>query len=173
MERFMELYQTVYRDLYRLAYYYMGNPEDAEDAVQDTALSAYEHFGSLKKEASFRFWIFRILVNCCKKSLKKRGRRELPMEGPQEVQEADGDCLMTQAETLEFLKILSEEERLIVVLTVFGGYKGDEIAGLLRRNHSTIRSKYRRALKKLEQELVREDESGSRCLKSRRKEVQR
>ncbi len=165
----MELYQTVYRDLYRLAYYYMGNPEDAEDAVQDTALSAYEHFGSLKKEASFRFWIFRILVNCCKKSLKKRGRRELPME----VQEADGGCLMTQAETLEFLKILSEEERLIVVLTVFGGYKGDEIAGLLRRNHSTIRSKYRRALKKLEQELVREDESGSRRLKSRRKEVQR
>lgn len=73
MERFMELYQTVYRDLYRLAYYYMGNPEDAEDAVQDTALSAYEHFGSLKKEASFRFWIFRILVNCCKKSLKKEG----------------------------------------------------------------------------------------------------
>lgn len=169
MERFMELYQTVYRDLYRLAYYYMGNPEDAEDAVQDTALSAYEHFGSLKKEASFRFWIFRILVNCCKKSLKKRGRRELPME----VQEADGGCLMTQAETLEFLKILSEEERLIVVLTVFGGYKGDEIAGLLRRNHSTIRSKYRRALKKLEKELVREDESGSRRLKSRRKEVQR
>ncbi len=169
MERFMELYQTVYRDLYRLAYYYMGNPEDAEDAVQDTALSAYEHFGSLKKEASFRFWIFRILVNCCKKSLKKRGRRELPME----VQEADGGCLMTQAETLEFLKILSEEERLIVVLTVFGGYKGDEIAGLLRRNHSTIRSKYRRALKKLEQELVREDEGGSRRLKSRRKEVQR
>ncbi len=169
MERFMELYQTVNRDLYRLAYYYMGNPEDAEDAVQDTALSAYEHFGSLKKEASFRFWIFRILVNCCKKSLKKRGRRELPME----VQEADGGCLMTQAETLEFLKILSEEERLIVVLTVFGGYKGDEIAGLLRRNHSTIRSKYRRALKKLEQELVREDESGSRRLKSRRKEVQR
>ena len=137
--------------------------------MQDTALSAYEHFGSLKKEASFRFWIFRILVNCCKKSLKKRGRRELPME----VQEADGGCLMTQAETLEFLKILSEEERLIVVLTVFGGYKGDEIAGLLRRNHSTIRSKYRRALKKLEQELVREDESGSRRLKSRRKEVQR
>ena len=173
MERFMELYQTVYRDLYRLAYYYMGNPEDAEDAVQDTALSAYEHFGSLKKEASFRFWIFRILVNCCKKSLKKRGRRELPMEEPQEVQEADGGCLMTQAETLEFLKILSEEERLIVVLTVFGGYKGDEIAGLLRRNHSTIRSKYRRALKKLEQELVREDESGSRRLKSWRNEVQR
>ena len=42
MERFMELYETVYRDMYRLAYYYMGNGEDAEDAVQDAALSACE-----------------------------------------------------------------------------------------------------------------------------------
>lgn len=31
MERFMELYQTAYCDLYRLAYYYMGNTEDAEN----------------------------------------------------------------------------------------------------------------------------------------------
>ena len=37
MEHFMELYQTVYADLYRLAYYYMGN---AQDAVQDAALAA-------------------------------------------------------------------------------------------------------------------------------------
>jgi len=80
MERFLELYQTVYGDLYRLAYYYMGNGEDAEDAVQDTVLTAYEHFGSLKKEESFRFWIFRILVNRCKKNLKKRARREIPAE---------------------------------------------------------------------------------------------
>lgn len=173
MERFMELYQTVYKDLYRLAYYYMGNAEDAEDAVQDTALSAYEHFGSLKKEASFRFWIFRILVNCCKRSLKKRGRRELPMEELQDMQEAEEGIVSTQSEVLELLEILNEEERLIVVLTVFGGYKGKEIAGLLHRNHSTIRSRYRRALKKLEQEMVREEGSGSGHQKGRRKEVQR
>lgn len=40
MERFMELYQTVYKDLYRLAYYYMGNAQDVEDVVQDATLSA-------------------------------------------------------------------------------------------------------------------------------------
>lgn len=173
MERFMELYQPVYRDLYRLAYYYMGNAEDAEDAVQDAALSAYEHFDSLKKEASFRFWIFRILANCCRKSLKKRGRRELPAEELQDIQKAGADSPAAQAEVLELLDILSEEERLIVVLTVFGGYKGEEIARLLHRKHSTVRSKYRRALKKLEQELTREDGSVSRGLKTRRKEVQR
>ena len=68
MERFMEQYQAVYKDMYRLAYYYMGNAEDAEDAVQETALSAYEHFHRLKNKEAFRPWIFKILVNRCKKS---------------------------------------------------------------------------------------------------------
>lgn len=170
MERFMELYQTVYRDLYRLAYYYMGNTEDAEDVMQDAVLAAYEHFGALKKESAFRSWIFRILVNRCRKNLKKRGRREIPVEelyGMEEQTELD-----TQAEVLELLEILSEEERLIVVLTVFGGYKGEEIARLLHRNHSTVRTKYRRALKKMEQEVERAAGSRSGDRKNRRKEVQ-
>ena len=47
MEEFRRLYETVYQDLYRLAYYYLGNAADAEDAVQDTALAAWRGFGSL------------------------------------------------------------------------------------------------------------------------------
>ena len=59
----MELYQAVYQDLYRLAYYYLGNAADAEDAVQEAALSAYENFRKLKNQEAFRPWIFKILVN--------------------------------------------------------------------------------------------------------------
>lgn len=170
MERFMELYQTVYRDLYRLAYYYMGNTEDAKDAVQDAALAACEHFGSLKEESSFRPWIFRILVNHCKRSLKKRRRKEIPME---ELQETEGTELDSQTEVLELLGVLNDEERLIVTLTVFGGYKGEEIARILNRNHNTVRSKYRRALKKLEQEIVRERSAASFSRNSHGKEVRK
>lgn len=150
MESFMELYRTVYKDMYRLAYYYMGSAEDAEDAVQETAMAAYEHFGRLKDKESFRPWIFRILVNRCKKSLKKRSRREFLNQG---IEHSYEPSLTEQAEVLELLGKLDEEERLIVTLTVFGGYKGEEIARLLNKNHSTVRSKYRRALKKLESEL--------------------
>ena len=152
MERFMELYQASYKDMYRLAYYYMGNAEDAEDAVQETALSAYEHFARLKDKDAFRPWIFKILVNRCKKSLKKRSRREFLKEDPKASYEPG---LTSQTELLELLGKLGEEERLIVVLTVFGGYRGEEIARILNKNHSTIRSKYRRALKKLELEYKR------------------
>ena len=150
MERFVELYQTVYKDLYRLAYYYLGNPQDAQDAVQDASLKAYENFGKLRKEEAFRQWIFKILVNCCRSYLRRSKRQEQPLADTEAVYEPS---LSSGTEMKEFLACLAEDERLIVALTVFGGYKGEEIAGILGRKHSTIRSKYRRALKKLEKEM--------------------
>ena len=170
MERFLSLYQNIYSDLYRLAYYYMGNAQDAEDSVQDAALSACQHFHKLKKEASFRSWMFTILINRCKKNLKKRGQRELTMEHPLTLCTAGSKELDSQTEILELLQTLTEEERLIVTLTVFGGYKSEEIAHMLHRNHNTIRSKYRKKIKKLKQELTSEANHTSNSRKRQRKE---
>ena len=72
MERFMMLYENVYKDLYRLAYYYLGNPHDAEDVVGETVLKAYENFGELRNEDAFRGWIFKILINQCNTKLCKK-----------------------------------------------------------------------------------------------------
>ena len=58
-----------------------------------------------------------------------------------------------QAAVKEVFCELKDEERLIVALSVFGGYTGEEIAGILEKNPSTIRSKYRRALKKMREKL--------------------
>ena len=46
--------------------------------------------------------------------------------------------------------ILSEEEQLIVGLSVFGGYNSSEIADMLKLNANTVRSKRSRALSKME-----------------------
>lgn len=150
MEQFIELYEPVYKDMYRLAYYYLGNAQDAEDAVSETVLKAYEKFASLRKKEAFKSWIFKILVNQCMSFLRKKsikGTAELLEEPSFEPKLED----MTMA--LDLLSVLSEEERQIVVLSVFGGYKGEEIARVLHIKHSTVRSKYRRALKKMEQHL--------------------
>lgn len=154
MEQFMELYESVYKDLYRFAYWYLGNPQDAEDAVGEAVLKAYENYSSLRNEDAFRAWIFKILINQCKEILrkKKKTERQELKEEPFYQPELD-DRMMT----LQMLSALSLEERQIVALTVFGGYKGEEIARLLNRRHSTIRSKYRRALKKLEQQILTQE----------------
>lgn len=150
MEQFWELYEQVYKDMYRLAYYYLGNAQDAEDAVGETVLKAYEKFASLRKKESFKSWIFKILVNQCMTFLRKkaaRGTSEL-IEEPS-IELALEDSMAAE----DLLSVLSGEERQIVALSVFGGYKGEEIAQLLHIKHSTVRTKYRRALKKMERYL--------------------
>lgn len=42
MERFLVLYESVYKDLYRLAYFYLGNPQDAEDVVGETVMQSLQ-----------------------------------------------------------------------------------------------------------------------------------
>ena len=150
MEQFLELYEPIYKDLYRLAYYYLGNAQDAEDVVGETVLKAYEKFASLRKKEAFKSWIFKILVNQCMTYLRKKSTKSMEelVEEP-----AFEPKLEDAAITGDLLSVLSEEERQIVVLSVFGGYKGEEIARILHIKHSTVRSKYRRALKKMEQHI--------------------
>ena len=151
MERFMILYESVYKDLYRLAYYYLGNPQDAEDIVSETVLKAYEKFSTLRREDAFRAWIFKILVNQCSSHLRKNaGRKTAEMVDEPAYHPELGDAMITK----DILSCLSAEERQIVALAVFGGYKGEEIAAILHQKHSTIRSRYRRALRKLEKQIL-------------------
>ena len=72
---FKELYKTVYQDLYRFALCMMHHPQDAEDAVSEAVLSAYENIHKLRKEEAFRSWIFQILANVCRRKLKSRERK--------------------------------------------------------------------------------------------------
>ena len=63
IKKFSEMYETVYRDLYRYALCLMKNPQEAEDAVSEAVVAAYENIHKLKKEEAFRSWIFTILTN--------------------------------------------------------------------------------------------------------------
>lgn len=49
--------------LYRIAFLYTKNEDDALDVVQDCILKAYESIGKLRKPEYFKTWITRILIN--------------------------------------------------------------------------------------------------------------
>ena len=55
---FAQMYETVYIDLYRFALCLMKNKQDAEDAVSEAVLKAYENIRKLKDENAFKSWIF-------------------------------------------------------------------------------------------------------------------
>ena len=156
MEEFMRHYEKIYPQMYRTAWFYLRNQQEAEDAVQDAALTAYEKFEQLKDREKFSAWIMKRLVNRCRKRMKTWFCREEDIEEISPTQEKalskEIDFATASAVKQAFWE-LEEEERFIVALSVLGGYTSEEIAGILDKNHSTVRSRYRRALQKMRRRL--------------------
>lgn len=141
---FAQMYETVYSDLYRFALCLMRNPQDAEDAVGEAVLKAYENVKKLKNPDSFRSWIFTITANTCRKKLKTSKQDTFTNEAAEEK-----DYEMSMDVKRAFF-ILSEEEQTIIGLSVFGGYNSKEIGKIMGLNANTVRSKRKRALEKME-----------------------
>ncbi len=70
-----------YQDLvYNHAYRMIGEEESADDATQNTFISAYKHLGSFRG-GSFKAWLLRIVTNTCYDELRRRKRRPtIPLE---------------------------------------------------------------------------------------------
>ena len=72
---FTEIVRRHYRDCSRYAVRMLGDRDDAEDALQETFLSAYGALGRYRERQAFRAWLFRILVNRCRTIARQRRRR--------------------------------------------------------------------------------------------------
>ena len=83
-ERYTELVARHQRRASRIAYHYLRDSAEADEAVQDAFVKAYQHLGSFREELPFDVWFTRILINGCLDRIKARTRRErwlLPMSG--------------------------------------------------------------------------------------------
>ena len=127
--------------LYRAALAILGDPHEAEDAVQDAFLRYLEKAPEdLDSPAA---WLMRVLVNGCRSRLRLAWRRvgplpdALPVPGPEEREE------------LEELFSLPPEDRAAIHLHYYEGYTTDEIARILGQRPGTVRSRLSRAREKL------------------------
>lgn len=155
VDAFGELYQMIYKKLYAFALYTLGRETDAEDAVGEAVTDAFASIGQLKREESFAGWMYRIVANKCKQRMREYYRQN--DELTEELEESGSppeDCWTdTREEYMEVRRAffgLPPEERKIIGLHVFFGYRTREIAELMDMNENTVRSKESRALKKLE-----------------------
>jgi RNA polymerase sigma factor (sigma-70 family) len=76
-ERAEELDNVVSRYLplfYRIAFRFLGNAQDAEDAVQDALLCAYQHLGQFRGQAKLSTWLTTIVINAARQLRRRRGR---------------------------------------------------------------------------------------------------
>ena len=148
---FSQLYSQYAMDMYRLAVYMMGNRDDAEDAVQEALLSAWKNVHNLKESTSFKVWLFKILSNRCKTELMKHNKLPdvLPIEEYDFLSEKDAGDNFDAVQLKEALLTLTPPDAQIIMLSIIGGFKSNEIAEIYNMEPSTVRSRQKRALEKL------------------------
>lgn len=150
--KFARMYEDIYRDLYRFALCMMKNPQDAEDVVSEAVIRGYEHVHALKREDAFKSWMFTILSRMCKKKLAAMAKNQAANEAEffENLEGENGEEGMTMSLDIQrAFAVLSEEEKLIIGLSVFGGYQSREIGEMLKLKSGTVRSKRSRALAKM------------------------
>jgi RNA polymerase sigma-70 factor (ECF subfamily) len=75
-DAFEALTQPYRRELHVHCYRMLGSFQDAEDALQDTLLSAWQALGGFEERASLRTWLYRIATNRCLNTLRSASRRQ-------------------------------------------------------------------------------------------------
>src|SRR5436190_14460953 len=113
-EKFADIIGRHQRRAVRIAFHYLRDAADADEAVQDAFVKAYMHLATFREELPFEIWFTRILINGCLDRLKARRRRERWMAPP--VVDAHG----TERDPAEYLpargpspeeQVLSNERR--------------------------------------------------------------
>ena len=126
--------------------------------VSDSVLNAYENIHKLRKNESFCSWMFQIVANECKRQFRLQSKTvpyetDVVQDSPQLAADPTDRLAIRQA-----FDLLNEQERLIVGLSLFGGYSGKEIAHFLRKKENTVRSIKSRALDKMKHILEVSDD---------------
>ncbi len=139
------------QEYYGLAYVYMKNNEDALDAMEDMIVILYESLHQLKKEEAFYSWSKTILVNCCKKQLRRK-KRLTDFNNIEAEATAGGLNLVEEQLTLEsHLSGLSSSHQEIIKLRYYMDLDYNTIAELLKIPIGTVKSRISIGLRKLKE----------------------
>jgi RNA polymerase sigma-70 factor (ECF subfamily) len=159
---FEQLLELFHGPIYRLVYYRTRSSMDAEDLTQEIFILAYKNLSKLRESERFRPWLFRIAVNRVRDFNRKK--RFLSLFGFSN-EEDERDCYDLEADDSpqaleELLKCefwqhvkrlsdgLSPMEREVFLLRFVDQLGIKEIAGVLKKSESAIKTHLYRALKK-------------------------
>ena len=136
-----EMYQEHCQTVYRVAFTYMKNSYDAEDAVQETfarLIRSGERFCSREKEKA---WLIVTVSYVCKDMLRRHYRSDRALEDYQYLAAPPHEI----DETMEAILRLPEKYKTAVYLFYYEGYTAREIARMLGEKPNTVSSRIGRA----------------------------
>lgn len=159
-ESFAALVERYQQAAYKMALVILRHPADAEDAVSEAFVKAFQALPGCRDGTNLKSWLLKITYNCCYDTLRKRtvtGKYQSPEAaetvsgGPNPLEEVidheDKQALWSA------LAKLPPEERSAVVMKYYHGLSYQDIAAALNWPMGTVASKLARAREKLHQML--------------------
>ena len=165
-ERFGALVAAHQRRASRIAFQYLRDAAEADEAVQDAFVKVFEHIASYKEAWPFEVWFTRILINGCldrRKARARRGRWFVPAEeaGPLDelrasvglAHDANPESRLLARERRSRLAAaidrLNGRQRTVFMLCHYGDRTPREVSAMTGLNESTVRVHLFRAARKL------------------------
>lgn len=166
-ELFSQIVTRQQRRASRIAWHYLHDAADADEAVQDAFVKAYTHISSFQRTLSFEVWFTRILINGCLDRQKARVRRSRWLLPSSDVADRDENALARASrpgdrspEDLliarewrdrlsDAVKKLPGRQRLVFLLCHYADHPTRDVAEMTGLNESTVRVHLFRAVRKL------------------------
>jgi len=166
-ELFAQIVTRQQRRASRIAWHYLRDAAEADEAVQDAFVKAYTHIASFQPNLSFEVWLTRILINGCLDRQKARARRSrwmLPVadagrrdqvtidRATRPTDRSPEDLLMAREwrdQLIAAVRRLPGRQRLVFILCHYADHSTREVAEMTGLNESTVRVHLFRAIRKL------------------------
>lgn len=160
---FAQFYARHVETVYRVCYIRMKNQMDAEDVTQETFLRAMQQPELLENESHAKGWLIVTASNLCKNALRSwvRAKRDELSDWDTIVDHADPPPDAGTSKVLSAVMELPDQYKTVVYLFYYEGYSGAEIARMLQKKETTVRSLLHRARKLLSKSLGGESDVGA------------
>jgi len=151
--------------MYNTAFRMVGDSDDAQDILQESFVSAFDHLDQYRGDSAFGAWLKRIVINKTLNHLKKKNKWEEmgsdeEFEEPYYEWEDVPEHDMTVKEIKDAVSMLPSGFKSVLTLYLFEGYDHKEIGEILNISESTSKSQFNRAKKKLRSYLSKEVKYG-------------
>ncbi|MEH7223305.1 sigma-70 family RNA polymerase sigma factor [Bacillus sp. JJ1566] len=139
--------------LYRVAYSYVKNEQDALDIVQDAIIKGFKSFDRLKEIGYFSTWITRILINTAIDHIRK-SKNIIPLEMDWFDPGRNDENKTVMAMDIELVfEQLKPHQKSLLLLRFYYGYSINEISEILDKPEGTIKSQLHRTLQLVKEKL--------------------
>lgn len=150
---------TSYQDqLYKTAWRYLREEQDALDAVQEVSYRAFKNIHKVKQPEYVKTWLIRIMINYCLDEIRRKKRTVPVADVYEDLKEEDQDAT-TKLDIENHLQKLNGNYQLIIVLKYYHQYTLTEIAESLDMPLGTVKTRLNRALERLREQMAEGSES--------------